>query len=329
MRRIPVLGLALAASVVAASTARADGLPVLGVDVGPDGVAVPGGESRYVTLPAGRDTILARVATVGGGVEVYRTLRGSYTIPAVAYDGSADGLAADGKTLVLIEPRETFPRARTRLAVLDPRNLRTRDLVDLRGDYSFDALSPRGKLLYLVHYVSARDPSRYEVRAYDLGAGRLLPKPIVDPHEAGEAMRGAPITRATSPDGRWAYTLYDGAGKEPFVHALDTTGRTARCIDLEMLAGRDDLFRLRLTLGRGGRTLTVHRGGEALAAIDTTTFAAREPVVAPAPPPRPAPDGGFPWLAIASGAAAAVGAAALLLTLLRRRPHRRPALADD
>ena len=46
-------------------------------------------------------------------------------------------------------------------------------------------------------------------------------------------MRGQPLTRATSPDGRWAYTLYDGAGKEPFIHALDTSTRSARCIDLD------------------------------------------------------------------------------------------------
>jgi hypothetical protein len=29
-----------------------------------------------------------------------------------------------------------------------------------------------------------------------------------------EVMRGSPITRTTSADGRWAYTLYDGAGRD-------------------------------------------------------------------------------------------------------------------
>jgi hypothetical protein len=73
----------------------------------------------------------------------------------------------------------------------------------------------------------------------------------VDPREPDEDMRGYPITRASSPDGRWAYTLYDGAGKHPFVHALDTQGRTAACIDLDGLAGRDDLYELRLIEARG------------------------------------------------------------------------------
>jgi hypothetical protein len=52
---------------------------------------------------------------------------------------------------------------------------------------------------------------------------------------------GLPITREASSGARWAYTLYDGAGGHPFVHALETTGRTAACIDLDALTGRNDL----------------------------------------------------------------------------------------
>ena len=55
-----------------------------------------------------------------------------------------------------------------------------------------------------------------------LGRSRLLPAPVVDPREPDERMRGMPITRATTADGRWEYTLYDGTGSYPFVHALDT-----------------------------------------------------------------------------------------------------------
>ena len=137
-------------------------------------------------------------------------------------------------------------------------------MVALRGDFSFDALSPDGRLLYLIHYLSRRDPTRYEVRAYDVPAGRLLPAPIVDPREADERMRGLPITRVASADGRWHYTLYDGAGSHPFIHALDTVGRTAVCIDLDGIAGRQDLYDLRLGL-RGRRGLAVLAAGEPLA----------------------------------------------------------------
>ena len=83
-------------------------------------------------------------------------------------------------------------------------------------------------------------------------------------------MAGFPITRQTTADGRWAYTLYDGAGKEPFVHALDTVNGEAHCIDLELLAGRQDLYGLRLGLGPGGSGLAVLDGAEKLTAIDTS-----------------------------------------------------------
>ena len=44
---------------------------------------------------------------------------------------------------------------------------------------------------------------------------------------SGEKMGGSPLTRATSLDGRWAYTLYDGAGRTPFVHAPSPAAGTA------------------------------------------------------------------------------------------------------
>ena len=50
-------------------------------------------------------------------------------------------------------------------------------------------------------------------------------------------MNGLPMNRATSAGGRWEYTLYD-APEHPFIHALDTEGRKAFCIDLDALAGR-------------------------------------------------------------------------------------------
>ncbi len=256
----------------AAGLARADGLPVLGIDIGPTGVVAASGEARYVTLPAGRATVVARVEPSGGRVLASRLLRGTFTIPAVAYDGSAGGLSADGRTLVLIEPRQSFPRARTTLAVLDERALRPRAIVRLQGDFSFDAVSPRGRWLYLIQYVDPSDPAHYAVRAYDLRAGRLVAAPVVDPHEPGEAMRGAPLTRAMSPHGRWAYTLYDGGGATPFVHALDTARRTARCIDLDGVSlQRASRLRMRAT----GGTIELRDHGRVAFVVDTRTFRVR------------------------------------------------------
>jgi hypothetical protein len=84
-------------------------------------------------------------------------------------------------------------------------------------------------------------------------------------------MQGVPLSRAASTDGRWAYTLYQRAPAPPFVHALDTARRTARCIDLDALA-RVDVSRARLRLAADGRTLVVRDPGGALAFVDPTTW---------------------------------------------------------
>ncbi|HYM63081.1 MAG TPA: hypothetical protein VES61_00215 [Gaiellaceae bacterium] len=318
--RTILLVLALAAAGLSAGTARADGLPVLGIDVGDSGVTTP--QVRYVALSVRGDTLVAKVEREGGRVLDRNALRGRFTIPAVALDGSADGLSADGRTLVLIRPRVRFPRAESAFAILGAERLRVRERLTLRGDFSFDALSPDGSLLYLIEYLSPRDPTRYQVRVYDLDAGRLLPDPVVDPNESADEMRGYPLTRVTSPDGRWAYTLYDGNREHPFVHALDTTNRKAHCIDLDALVGLD-LADVGLNLGAGGRTLTVLVGPEPIAVIDTSTFKVSEPGaagLAPAPTlSEPANDGG-PWPLIGTGGGLLLlGAAALALNLRRRR----------
>jgi hypothetical protein len=246
-------------------------------------------------------------------------------VPAVAYDGSASGLSADGSVLVLIQPRLAFPRATTSFAILDAPNLRLRSVLRLQGDFSFDAISPRGNRVYLIQYLSPKDASRYAVRAYDVLARRLLREPVVDPHEAGEQMRGQPISRTTSLDGRWAYTLYDGAGKEPFVHALDTSRGTARCIDLDALKGVDHLWRLRLHVRGGGRRLVVLDNRETALAVDTTTFQVRRPVEAASA--STSSDAGsdltWPW-ALAASALVLLAAAGALILVARR--HRRLAL---
>jgi hypothetical protein len=177
---------------------------------------------------------------------------------------------------VLIEPRVSFPRQVTRFALLDARTLRVRHTITLRGDFSFDAVSAHGQTMFLVNYTSPSDPTRYRVRAYDLRTSTLLGGAIRDPAERSDSMRGSPITRVMSADGRWAYTLYDGGGSTPFVHALDTSALRAHCIDLPMLAGRNDLWSLRFTRGPNAELL-IGKPGEALARIDLTRFAASVP----------------------------------------------------
>jgi hypothetical protein len=309
MSRVSLATLLLCTALAfAAPSAVADGLPVI-VD-GSSGVVSRDGANRFVTLAVGaRHTVLQRLTVRTGEVALYRTLSGQWSIPAVAYDGSGSGLSADARTLVLIRNRTGFPQPRTYLAVADPVRLRIERPLTLRGDFSFDAISPDGSTVYLINYLSSRDPSKYAVRAFDLGRDRLLPGVIADPHEPGEQMHGLPITRSTSPDGRWAYTLYAG-GDHPFVHALDTAGRTARCIDLHALATRQDLFSLRMKTDPGGGRLTIaSHDGRPLALLDTRTFRVSDPARATGRAKAAAPQhAARPWLVPA--------AFALLLLLL-------------
>ena len=91
---------------------------------------------------------------------------GRFALPAVAYDGLPAGLSADGRTLILVNPRKRFPRTSTTLAVIDPKRMRLRSHVHLSGDFSFDAISPDGRLLYLIQYLSKRDITDYAVRGW-------------------------------------------------------------------------------------------------------------------------------------------------------------------
>ncbi len=308
---IRILGLALVlATLTAVSSARADGLPVLGIDVGPTGVATSSGLAHYVTLPADGSTVVARVSTTTGDVLRSQAVPGTFTIPAVAYDGSASGLSHDGGTLVLIEPRASFPRRDTRLLVVDARTLRPRRSVHLRGDFSFDAISPGGSWIYLIEYTSSSDPTRYVVRAFDTRTGRFAERAVVDPNAPGEKMRGNPLSRVTSSDGRWAYTLYDGAGGTPFVHALDTSTRTAKCIDLTALAGNSHLWNLRLGLDQRSQVLRVVLRRSTVAAVDLRTFA-----------PLAGGSALLRWLDRGVIAALVLAVAAGLTLLFRRRRH--------
>jgi hypothetical protein len=277
------------------SRAASDGLPVPMDRTGVTTTVAPSANGpRYATVTARGQTQLLRIDQNGGEVTGNRTVKGNFTIPLVALDGTSSGLSADGSTLALIVPRTNFrrfPRAETTFRIVDVRDgrLRPGKPLTLRGDFSFDALSPDGRTLYLVQYTSS-DYNDYKVREYDIVRRRLLDDPVQFSHDVAPGeMRGLPMARATSSDGRWAYTLYNGGGRKrdvAFVHILDTVDGVSHCIEFPGIRG-DEAWNLDLELTAGGSALGLKRGNRMLATMDTRTLAVSEP---PWPRPSAAPD---------------------------------------
>jgi len=270
-RLLSAAALGLLCAIAGSATAFGDGGPGPGVVQGWDGVAR--GKVRYVAIATGDGTVVEAISRHSGRVLRYMLVQGNFGIPQVAFDGTTDGLSHDGRTLVLGDAAGSPQlRKNSSFAVVDVRRFRVRSIVRLSGDFSFDALSPGARMLYLVEHVSAQDVTRYQVRAYDLGARRLLARVVVDKQSSESVMRGYPFSRAVTSDGRWVYTLY-GGGEHPFVHALDTQSANAVCIDLPKSWNQLDLNGLRLRLEPGGRLDVRHRsGGKPLAILDTANF---------------------------------------------------------
>jgi len=260
-----VLALAVLAAAVLSPSARADGGPSPGISLGGKGIADSHGMT-YVMEPAGDLSYLVVRNPTGRAMRT-RKFDAVYGLPRVTFGtNTVGGLSRDGRTLVLGQPEFGGGlAAESRLLVLDTRTLRTRRTIDLSGDFSFDALSPDARTLFLIEHNSATNYDRYRVRAYDLVHGRLLPDAIVDKTEPN--MSGSPAARLVAPGGTWVYTLYTHWKGEPFVHALDTVHATARCLDIDWHGDQNLLWSTRLRLG-DGKLFVVTKAGKPIAELE-------------------------------------------------------------
>jgi hypothetical protein len=264
-RLLATIAICLGCVVTAASAGGAGG-PGAGVQQGWDGLA--SGVVRYVAVPTVNSTTVQVIRRRDGRVLKFMSLEGAWGIPVVAFDGTADGLMADGRTLLLGEAtRGPGLRRHSTFALVDVKKMRVVRKLRLPGHHVFDALSPDGRYLYFLQYVSAEDFNRYRVRVYDLRAARLLANPVVDKRESESAMQGAPISRVTSHDGSWAYTLYGGPD-ETFIHALDTLNAGAVCIDLPWKTHPTRLFDFRIRRVGDGRLVVRGPRGRTLAVVN-------------------------------------------------------------
>jgi len=264
-RLLATIAICTGCAVTAANAGGAGG-PGAGVQQGWDGLA--SGVVRYVAVPAGNSTTVQVIRRRDGRVLKFMALDGAWGIPMVAFDGTTDGLMADGRTLLLGDATGgPGLRKHSTFALVDLKKMRVVRKLRLPGHHVFDALSPDGRYLYFIQYVSAQDFNRYRVRAYDLRAGRLLANPVVDKQESADAMQGAPISRVTSQDGSWAYTLYGGPQKT-FIHALDTLNAGAVCIDLPWKTQPKRLYEFRIRRAGDGRLIVRGPRGRTLAVVN-------------------------------------------------------------
>lgn len=269
MRRriLLVLGLALACAVWTTTLASGAG-PSPGLSEGSKGLA--NGNLRYVALPSGKTTEV-QVVDREGDVRRHMRINGSWGIPLVAYDGTAEGLFPNGRTLLLAQSLydgQTL-RTTTKFTLVDTRRMKVSRRIQLKGAFTFDALSRDGRYVYLIEYMSPEDPSSYRVRAYDLKGAGLLSKIVSDKRSWATDMRGLPIARVWKEG--WAYTLY-GANAKPFIHALDTQNVAAVCINLPWKTSPDRIFDYRLRVDGDGHLVVRGPNGRALAVIDRQSF---------------------------------------------------------
>lgn len=267
-KRILVVLAAGVACAIGASLALGAG-PSPGLSFGGNGVSK--GNARYVTVLSGKSTLVTKINRQGGRVLRSMTLKGAWGIPLVAFDGTAEGLLADGRTLLLAQSLfsgQTL-RKNTTFTLVDVTRMKVRGKIRLQGAYSFDALSPDGRYLYLVEYVTPEDPSLYRVRAYDLNHNKLLAKIVTDKRSWETGMRGSPVTRAWK-DG-WAYTLYGGT-ERPFIHALNTKSVEAVCIFMPWKGSPERIFDFRLRNDADGHLVVTGPNGRALVVIDRQSF---------------------------------------------------------
>jgi hypothetical protein len=110
--------------------------------------------------------------------------------------------------------------------------------LQLDGHFDIEAIAADGSALFLIHYVPAHAPDRYNIRLYNLVSDELVADPLREKGAAEEVMTGYAWGSVMSPNGRWLLTLYQDTGRNAaFIHALNMSERWPVCLDLPSLDG--------------------------------------------------------------------------------------------
>jgi hypothetical protein len=224
------------------------------------------------TTLKGHTTVRATDPTTGQTLRETQ-LKGHYELPIVSLERTPIGLSPNGRWLTLAETSaKGGAETQGQFAILDTAFEEQPTIIQLKGQFSFDAISDDGGSLYLTEH-APEDASKYQVRLYHVRKGMLDERVIVDKRNV-LVMQGVRHAALPSPDGRWMFTMYLNEQHGPFIHALNATEQYALCINLPR-DGMDDAgkqLRWSLALAPKGDKLYAVNGALGLVAeLDTIT----------------------------------------------------------
>lgn len=185
-------------------------------------------------------------------------------------------VSADGDTVVLAPDNQrhfSLGRRETQLVIGGPSMAQSHTMT-LEGNYEPEAVSVDGSTLFVISYLPAHKPDRYQVRKLDLASGEVGAVYTPDAH-LQEAMGGTARMQTASADGTRLYTLYtvgQGDSKSAFIHTLALDDVWAHCIDLPAsFASHAQSTALALSPD-GDRLYVTNSATEQLAEVDTETL---------------------------------------------------------
>jgi hypothetical protein len=174
------------------------------------------------------------------------------------------GTSQDAKRAVLARTQSRS----TTFAIVSPTAQR---IVKLGGkNWQFDALN--GQYLFLIQELQ----NGYKVRLYDLTTNTLQRQALKDPNESA-LIQGIPFARASSPNGRYLFTLCIGGNGNAMIHELDTAAGYAYCVDLPGNSDFNAAITWAIVPSRDNSTLwAVSVGYGRVVAIDVAAHVVRE-----------------------------------------------------
>ena len=225
--------------------------------------------STVVKAKLDKDTTTVTAIDPSTGVEHWsRTVEGKWVVKIVSEDGNSVALGP---------AREVFyqyGRRETKMAIVNANSPDTQT-VTLTGNYEPEAFSTDAQSVFVINYLPARSPTKYQVRRLDLTTEKVVG--VYTPHEELQrAMGGTARIQAGSPDGKRLYTLYTvgrGANAAAFIHVLDLDKLWAHCIDLPAGFAEDAETSTALTVSPDGDRLFVgNSAADMMAVIDTESL---------------------------------------------------------